>query len=257
VDERAVAARPQDAATEAAPGRLGEGGAETYVRTLEELTGLLLEEGSLLDLLEQVLALTAEAVTSCAAVSVTVVDDDGGYTTVAASSDDARAIDAAQYELSEGPCVDALRSGTPHHVTDLAADDRWPAFRDRARSLGYRTVLAVPLRAGADVIGALNVFADGPDGLNDRDVALAGRIAAPAATTLANARAYGRVSRLAAQLEQALSSRAVIEQAKGILMAGQGCEADEAFAILRQVSQASNRKLREVAAEVVARTHRT
>jgi GAF domain-containing protein len=255
MDEQVVAAEPRDDVL--APAFPGDEAASTYVRTLEELTGLLLEDASLLDLLEQVLALTAEAVTSCAAVSVTVVDDDGGYTTAAASSDDARAIDAAQYELLEGPCIDALRSGEVHRVGDLAAEERWPAFRERARSLGYRTVLAVPLRAGADVVGALNVFADGPDGLTDRDVALAGRIAAPAAATLANGRAYGRVSRLAAQLEQAMASRAAIEQAKGILMAQQRCSAEEAFAILRRLSQATNRKLRDVAAEVVARAERS
>lgn len=256
MDEQATAVWPDDVVPAAPSTDPGGDPAGTYVRTLEELAGLLLEEASLLDLLEQVLALTAEALTSCAAVSVTVVDDDGGYTTAAASTDDARAVDAAQYELSEGPCVDALRSGTSHHVRDLADDDRWPDFRERARSLGYRTVLAIPLRAGPHVIGALNVFADGPDGLGDRDVALASRIAAPAATTLANARAYGRVGRLAAQLEQALSSRALIDQAKGIIMARQGCDADEAFALLRRTSQASNRKLREVAAEVVARARR-
>lgn len=226
--------------------------ADGYVRTLEELTGLLLEESSLLGLLEQVLELTAEAVDSCAAVSVTVVDERGRYVTAAASSTDAREVDATQYELDEGPCIDSLHTGQVHYLADVQTEQRWPGFCERARQFGYRTVLAVPLTAGRDTIGALNVFAGGPNGLSEDDIALAGRIAAPAATTLANARAYGSVSRLATELQEALESRALIEQAKGIVMARERCSADQAFEFLRQASQTSNRKLRDVAAAVVA-----
>jgi GAF domain-containing protein len=229
---------------------------DPYVTLLEELAGLLLEEGTLVELLEQVLQLTAAAIRSCAAVSVTVVDDDGGYATAAASDGRARSIDGVQYELAEGPCVDALHTGRVHHLRDLAAEDRWPGFRAQARSLGYRTVLAVPLSAGPTVIGALNVFAAGPDGLSEDDLATAHRIAVPAATTLANGRAYGRVERLARQLEDAMTSRAAIEQAKGVVMAQRGCSPDEAFAVLRVTSQATNRKLRDVAATLVAEVGR-
>jgi GAF domain-containing protein len=244
-----VAGSPTATAAEPAPnGEVAEG----YVRTLEELTGLLLEDSSLLGLLEQVLELTAEAVDSCAAVSVTVVDERGGYVTAAASSQDAREVDATQYELDEGPCIDALHTGEVNYLADVVSEQRWPAFCERARDLGFRTVLAVPLTAGADTIGALNVFAGGPDGLSEDDIALTGRIAAPAATTLANARAYGSARRLATQLQEALESRALIEQAKGILMARERCSADQAFALLRQVSQTSKRKLRDVAAAIVA-----
>jgi GAF domain-containing protein len=225
--------------------------ADCYVRTLEELTGLLLEESSLLGLLEQVLELTAEAVDSCAAVSVTVVDERGRYVTAAASSPDAREVDATQYELDEGPCIDSLHTGEVNYLADVLVERRWPGFCARARELGYRTVLAVPLTAGRDTIGALNVFAGGPNGLSEDDIALTGRIAAPAATTLANARAYGSVSRLAGQLQEALESRALIEQAKGVLMARERCSADEAFERLRHVSQTTNRKLRDVAAALV------
>jgi GAF domain-containing protein len=225
--------------------------ADGYVRTLEELTGLLLEESSLLGLLEQVLELTAEAVDSCAAVSVTVVDERGRYVTAAASSEDARRIDTTQYELDEGPCIESLHTGEVNYLADVLSEPRWPAFCARARELGYRTVLAVPLTAGSDTIGALNVFAGGPNGLSDEDIALTGRIAAPAATTLANARAFGSVSRLAGQLQEALESRALIEQAKGIVMARERCSSDDAFELLRQASQTSNRKLRDVAAALV------
>jgi GAF domain-containing protein len=226
--------------------------AATYVATLEDLTGLLLEEASLTQLLEAILELTSRAVSACAAVSVTVIADDGGYTTAAATSDDACAVDALQYELEEGPCVDALQTGEEHLLTDLTDHQRWPRFVERATSLGFGTVLAVPLLARGVPIGALNVFAEGPDGLGEDDLVLARRIAAPAATTLANARAYRRAVRLASQLEGALETRAAIEQAKGVLMATQRCGPEEAFALLRRTSQTQNRPLREIAGRIVA-----
>jgi GAF domain-containing protein len=226
---------------------------EVYLATLEEVAGLLVEEQSLDGLLQHILELTAHAITSTAAVSVTMVDDDGGYLTAASSHARADAVDRVQYELGEGPCVDTLETGREHQLFDLAAEDRWPAFVAQARDHGFDGIVSLPLvTAGGDVVGALNVFVARPSVLRDEDLELARRIAAPAATTLANARAYRRVTRLADQLEFALGSRAVIEQAKGVLMARQGCTQDEAFAILRRHSQSSNRKLRDVAADVVA-----
>jgi GAF domain-containing protein len=224
---------------------------DPHLTTLEELTRLLLEEASLDELLGQVLELTSRALQTSVAVSVTVIEDDGSYATVARTDDDAASVDALQYELAEGPCVDALEQGEERYATDLASDDRWPAVAGRATELGLRCVFAVPLVVNGSSIGALNVFGRQPAGIDETDRALARRIAAPAATTLANARAYRRVSRLAEQLQEALESRAVIERAKGVLMAREGCDADAAFALLRRVSQDRNTKLRDIARVVV------
>lgn len=223
-----------------------------YLATLEELTGLLLEDASLEDLLTQVLELTSRAVSACAAVSVTVVGDDGEFVTAASTSEDAVAADAMQYELDEGPCVDSLRTAMEHHVDDLATDTRWPGFTERAQELGFGSVLSVPLLAGGVAVGALNVFAADPGGLDADDAQLARRIAAPAASTLANARAYRRATRLAGQLQDALDGRSSIEQAKGVLMATQRCGPEEAFGLLRQASQHRNVKLSEVARQILA-----
>jgi GAF domain-containing protein len=224
---------------------------DTHLVTLEELTRLLLEEASLDELLAQVLELTARALRSSVAVSVTVVEDDGSYATVARSDDAAAAVDALQYELREGPCIDALQRQEERYVADLATDERWPAVARRATELGLRCVFAVPLAVNGQAIGALNVFGASPGGVTQDDRDLAHRIAAPAATTLANARAYRRVSQLANQLQEALESRAVIERAKGLIMAREGCDADTAFALLRKVSQDRNRKVRDVARALV------
>jgi GAF domain-containing protein len=224
---------------------------DTHLETLEELTRLLLEEASLDELLAQVLELTARALRSAVAVSVTVVEDDGSYATAARSDGAAAAVDALQYELLEGPCIDALEQQEERYVTDLATDQRWPAVAERTTEAGLRCVFAVPLTVDGSAIGALNIFGASPGGVTPDDRDLARRIAAPAATTLANARAYRRVSRLAGQLQEALESRAVIERAKGVLMAREGCDAEAAFARLRKVSQDHNRKLRDVARAVV------
>ena len=222
-----------------------------YLATLEELTGLLVEDASLDDLLTQVLELTSRAVDTSAAVSVTVVDERGKYRTVARSSEDAELVDAVQYELVEGPCVEALESGEERYVADLLDDPRWPDVARRAVELGFRSVVAMPLSVNGVVIGAINVFGAEPEGFSDVDQAMVRRIAAPAASTLANARAFLRVSRLADQLQEALASRVVIEQAKGVLMAREGCDAEAAFAMLRKTSQDTNRRLRDVARAVV------
>lgn len=225
----------------------------TYLASIEDLAGLLVEERSLEQLLGAVLELTSRAIAASAAVSVTVLDDRGQHTTAAASSDDARAVDDAQYALDEGPCVEALRTGVEQRFDDLTELDRWPLFRERAQELGFGSVLAVPLRAGEHPLGCLNVFAAEADGLSEDDRALARRIAAPAASTLANGRAYRRVSLLAEQLQIALDGRAVIERAKGVLIAHTRCSEHQAFERLRRASQEQHRPLREIAAEVVVR----
>ena len=235
------------------PSTLRSTGAQApdVVGSLQTLTSILLDDASQADLLEHVLRLSAQAIPTCSAVSVTVVDDDGNYATAAASHELASEIDALQYELYEGPCIDSLRTGDEHHIADLGSDERWPGFRDRALHLGLTSVVTLPLVAGGAVIGALNIFADGHDGFCDQDIEVARTIASPAAVTLANGRAYRQATRLAEQLEEAMTSRVIIEQAKGILVVTRRCDPDQAFEMLREASQRSNRKLRDVAGELV------
>lgn len=177
--------------------------------------------------------------------------DDGGYRTAAASSNDAVTLDELQDALREGPCVDALERGREHLVQDLDHDGPWPRFRTRAREVGFGSRLALPLLAGRRPVGALNVFAADPQGFTEQDVQPARRIAAPAAATLADARAYRRLTE---QLQGALESRAVIEQAKGVLATQRRGDPDEASALLRQASPDHNRKLRDIARAVIARS---
>jgi GAF domain-containing protein len=230
-----------------------EDGNATYVRSIESLLGLLLEDVPFQELLEQVVDLTVRAVDVADAAAVTVERADGRTDTAAASDDASRHLDEIQRELEGGPCVDAMRSGEIFVVDDLRLDDRWaPRLRRAADEAGLASVLAIPMVAAGEVVGALNLFGRQPSAMDDEAVRTATGVAAPVAATLANARAYHRVEQLSQQLQEALDTRAVIEQAKGILMVRAGCDEHAAFAMLRRTSQHQNRKLRDVAAAVVA-----
>jgi GAF domain-containing protein len=223
-----------------------------YLSTLEEIAGLLLEDGSLQQLLTDVLDLVADAIEDCAAASITV-SEKGRYVTAASTTTAADAVDAMQYELRDGPCVDALETGREHFLEDLTAESGWPAqLRERAGEHGFGALLALPLTVNGATVGALNLFAARPRGFPPRDRELAWRLARPVAVAIANGRAYRELAELSEQLQLALESRATIEQAKGIVVARSGCSPEEAFDLLRQMSQAHNRKLREIAAALVA-----
>jgi transcriptional regulator with GAF, ATPase, and Fis domain len=222
-----------------------------YLSTLEELTGLLLEGSTLDELLTEVLDLFTEALEGCAAASITIAEG-AEYRTAASTAAEADAVDALQYELREGPCVDALETGREHYVEELDGSDLPAAMRERARQHGFGSLFALPLTVHGLTVGAINLFSDRSRGFPPKDQELAWRLATAAAVTVANGRAYQELLALSEQLQTALDSRAVIEQAKGIIVARTGHSPEEAFELLRQLSQARNRKLRDVAAAIVA-----
>jgi transcriptional regulator with GAF, ATPase, and Fis domain len=228
-----------------------------YLDTLEGLGSLLYSETTLSDQLEHVLALTAQAVASSAAASVTVMDQRGGYVTAAASDDAARTMDAVQYELREGPCIDSLTSGQEHLVTDVDAEERWPEFLGQVRDLGLSSLMSLPLQTRDRVVGALNIFGVSAGAFDGHDLELARRIALPAALTVANGAAHRHLERLTDELQIALDERTLVEQAKGVVVARQGCDPDRALQLLEQRARASDRRLIEVAGDVVQATIRT
>jgi transcriptional regulator with GAF, ATPase, and Fis domain len=225
-----------------------------YASSLERLATTLLEGPTLVELLERIVTLTSRAVAGTAAVSVSVVDDDHTPATVAASSAAARDVDDAQYRDGAGPCVEALRTGEERCSDDLTRASSWPAFSARARAHGLTSVLAVPLRVGAEVIGCLNVFTSVEGGLPEEDRATVRRIAAPAAAAVANARARARVDGLTEELRTTLEERALVERAKGVVMGGAACTAEVASALLQDHAEARGVPLVE-AAEQVLDTH--
>ncbi|MEV1144875.1 GAF and ANTAR domain-containing protein [Micromonospora sp. NPDC049799] len=217
-----------------------------------ELGRIKLGETGLEDVLQRVAELAKRALTTPVEVSVTLVRNGTGHT--AAFTDDlARELDERQYAQGRGPCLDAAASGDVLPVPDLTAEDRWPDWAERGVKAGVGSSLSIGLPIQDAVVGALNVYARTPHAFDDDTVAVLETFAAYAAVALANAQLYDSTAVLAQQMQEAMASRAVIEQAKGIIMAERRCTPTEAFNILAKVSQDSNRKVRDVAQALVDR----
>lgn len=185
---------------------------------------------------------------------LTLNDANGGPKTVAYTDGMVPEIDQAQYDADRGPCLDASRDGNVNRVDGSEQDwARWPEFLSAAASYGMHSTLSIPIIVSNRPIGALNFYSQHPAYFDDAMVSMADAFAAQTAVVAA----YCDKADLAEQLRAAMENRATIEQAKGIIMATMGCDADAAFDILRQQSQNENRKLRDLAAELVARQQRS
>ncbi len=210
-----------------------------------------LDETDLKGVLDQVADLAKRTLPGADEVSVTLVGDKSA-STAAATGQLAVALDEWQYGRGHGPCLDASASHATLSVPDMAAEGRWPDWAAQALEAGAGSSLSIGLPIHEQVTGALNVYATKPEAFDSDAVILGQTFAGYAAVALANAHLYDTQATLAQQMQAAMQSRAVIEQAKGIIMGSRRCTADDAFALLTKLSQDTNRKLRDVAAAVVA-----
>ena len=225
---------------------------EPLARSLSALSRFFVGDGTLQDTLARVAEHAQEALPATAMTGITMLVD-GRAKTAVFTDDTAPEIDSAQYETGTGPCLDAFRHRQIFRIDDTTKDDRWPVFCEAAAAHGVRSTLSIPLVANHEGLGALNLYSRTPNGYSEEDEEVAGQFGVQAAIVLANAQAYWDAHLLSQNLATAMQSRAVIEQAKGILMGIQRCSADAAFQILVRASQRENRKLREIAEDVVAR----
>jgi GAF domain-containing protein len=216
-----------------------------------EVADTLVDEFDLLDFLHTV-AVNAAEVTGSTAVGLMLVDHDGVLRPMAASSEDARLWELFQIQQHEGPCVDAFRSGQEVADIDIGSSaERWPELAQRAAGLGFRSAHCFPLRLREQVIGALNVFREVPAHLDTGERKLARALADIATVALMQERALGRAEHLTEQLQFALSSRVVVEQAKGALARTLGSDADAAFAVLRDHARLHEVRLTDLARSVL------
>jgi GAF domain-containing protein len=196
------------------------------------------------------------ALPSAIAASVTLLLD-GHPRTSGASAVPAAALDGTQYE-SGGPCVEAARDGQARNVVIAEHARRWPEYAAHAANLGIESSLSVPLSVDLQPRGALTIYSAFPAPLGADEERLAELLARQASATLACASALEAAERMTAQLREALETRDLIGQAKGILMERESCAPEEAFDMLRRASQRTNRKLRDVANDLVSsRVRRT
>lgn len=216
-----------------------------------ELTDTLVTDFDIIDFLGRLSARCTELL-GVAACGVLVADHHGELNLVAASTEETRLLELAQLQAAEGPCLDAYRSGQTVQCADLAAEgDRWPVFSAAAQAAGFVAVQALPMRLRDQILGALNLFSTVGGPLDDDTVALGQSLAAAATIGIVHQRALARSEVVAEQLQAALNSRIVIEQAKGFLAERHGIGVEEAFAVLRTYARNHNRKLTDTAAAIV------
>jgi GAF domain-containing protein len=211
-----------------------------------------LSDTDLNGVLDTIAGLAKRTIPGASEVSVTLVNDRKART-AAFTGDLALSLDESQYESGHGPCLDASAAAAVLSVPQMAEESRWPRWTARALDKGVLSSLSIGLPVQDTVTGALNIYATKPEAFDDDAVVLAQTFAGYAAVALANAHLYDTTANLARQMQTAMESRAVIEQAKGIIMGDRLCTADEAFRILTKISQDTNRKLRDVAAALVDR----
>ncbi|HKN57025.1 MAG TPA: GAF and ANTAR domain-containing protein [Amycolatopsis sp.] len=217
---------------------------------METLTGMLDRELEIGEMLQAICEHAVQVVPGADMASITLVRD-GIPDTVASTDQRAVNFDREQYRIGDGPCLRAAETGVPVRVGVGAVGDLWPQFVSSAERLGVASFLAAPLTVDDDMSGALNLFGFGEHGFTELSTKILELYTATVLFGLRSARRYLDAKELVRQLHRALDTRAVIDQAKGILMAAHRISADEAFRRLVKRSQDGNRKLHEVAAEFV------
>ena len=216
-------------------------------QTFADVARVLVAEDDVEATLKKITTLAVETIDGCHHAGVSLVQG-RKISTPAASDDVPVQVDAIQYETDQGPCLDAIREHETFRIDDLGAEDRWPKFSKRAaEETGVASMLSFRLFAEEDTLGALNLYSKQRGAFDDEALAVGSVFATHAAVALAGAQHDEH-------LQNALQTRDVIGQAKGILMAQQDVSADEAFDILRRASQRMNIKLRELAERVASRT---
>lgn len=187
-------------------------------------------------------------------VGILVLNEEGDLEYGIANTDRGQSIEKIEADLQEGPCTDAARRGTVVVVPDIgAAADEYPHFAPAALDLGIRSIHALPIHHAGHLIGSLDIISDRPGRLSERAVSTAQLLVEVAASYIANSRALDEQTTLARQLQTALESRAIIEQAKGVVAATQDIPVEEAFDLIRRYARSNQRKLKDVAGEIVRR----
>jgi GAF domain-containing protein len=216
----------------------------------EQLGRLSLRDQSVEALLQRVVDLSKSILPGDPEASI-FVSVKNRPTTVVSTGDLALKLDETQYAEGHGPCLHAASSGEVTEITDTRTEQRWPDYARQAAEHGNLSSLSIPLGIDEDMVGALNIYARRPEAFDPASRSAATEFGPFAAVALGNIHAYSSARELAGNLQTALESRAVIDQAKGILMERHKLTAEQAFEVLAQASMRGNIKLRDVADQLV------
>lgn len=223
---------------------------------LEGLSQSLEAEEELPVVLQRCCWQAVHAIPGADLATITLLRDtstDASMETAGSTDEHASELDHVQIEAGTGPCLDAAKTGQVVRVSVAAAHEDWPRFAHAATDAGIGSVLSAPLFINSDYQGSLNLYGQDREGFRNLDAKLLEVYTTAAEAALRVDRRYRTARDHAGQLRTALSSRAVIDQAKGVIMAVRHVDADTAFAVLVEQSQRENRKLRDVAARFIAR----
>jgi transcriptional regulator with GAF, ATPase, and Fis domain len=224
--------------------------AERLAKLFVEVADTLVDEFDVVEFL-QMLTQRVAGLFDTGEVGLMLADNRQRLTFMAASDENARLLELFQLQHGDGPCLDAFRTARPvTNVNLAAATDKWPRFAPRAASAGFQSVHAFPLRLRNEVIGAMGVFGSATE-LDEADTLIVQSLADVAVIGLLQERAIRRGELLTGQLQGALNSRIVIEQAKGIVAQARGVSPDEAFTVIRDFARRNNRRLSEVSESIV------
>jgi len=218
--------------------------------SLGALSNFFVGDGTFEDTLHRVCDLTVRAIPGADLAGITMIVE-GRQNTAVFTDELAPEIDEAQYDTGEGPCVEAFQTGEIRQISSTLEPGQWPAFRRSAARHGINSTLSLPLTVNKTGIGAMNLYSRHERAFGDTDCSVGMLFASQAAIVLANAQAYWDSRALSIRLADAMEFRSVIEQAKGMLMAAQGCDEEEAFNLLVRASQRENIKLRDIARRIV------
>jgi len=216
---------------------------------LDGLAGLVLAEEDIQSVLQRVVDLAKEAMPTGAEASITLLRHEQA-TTAAFSGELALQLDEMQYRQGYGPCLEAALGGRPVEITDGRTEDRWPDYMPTFLARGALSSLAVPVTT-SQLVAGLNVYAPVADAFTDADRKVLTQFAAYTAVALTNMDALSDALDQAEALQKTLEHRAVIEQAKGILIERYKLTPDQAFRLLAEASMHTNRKLRDLAQDLV------
>ena len=236
------------------PGDRGDDTAREAVlaRAFVRLADTLASDFDVVDFLHSLSADSVE-ILRAAAAGVMLADGRGGLRLIASSDERMRLLELFELQGAQGPCLDAYSSGRAVQANAADSRVRWPVFAPQACEAGFQLMCAVPLRVRTDVIGALNLFRGSDEPFTDTELAIAQAMAEMAAIGLIQERAARERNLLTAQLQAALNSRVIIEQAKGMISEYLTMTVDDAFELLRSYAHYHNRRLSEVASDVVDR----
>jgi GAF domain-containing protein len=223
-------------------------------RTFVELADTLVNDFDVVELLTLVADRCVE-VLDIDAAGLMLLAPEGDLRVMASSSEAMRILELFEIQTEEGPCLDCYRTGEPVVNQDLTAvNGRWPRFAAEALKAGFHSVHALPLRVHDKIIGALNLFHAGQGEINEIDVAVAQAFADVASIAILQYRAALESQVLNEQLHHALNSRVVIEQAKGMVAERKKVDLEQAFSLLRAYARSQNRRLADVARDVIIGT---